>query len=54
VMSDWLDNFAFHTEMPVAYFLIAGAVTFLIASTTVGFHAVKATRANPVESIKYE
>jgi putative ABC transport system permease protein len=54
VMNDWLDNFAFHTEMPLTYFLIAGAVTFLIASITVGFHAVKATRTNPVESMKYE
>jgi putative ABC transport system permease protein len=54
VMNGWLENFAFHTEMPVTYFLIAGAVTFLIASITVGFHAVKASRANPVESMKYE
>ncbi|HWA32891.1 MAG TPA: ABC transporter permease [Cyclobacteriaceae bacterium] len=54
VMNDWLDNFAFHTEMPVSYFFVAGAVTFFIASITVGFHAVRAARVNPVESIKYE
>ncbi len=54
VMNNWLDNFAFHTEMPLSYFLIAGIVTFLIAAATVGFHAVKAARTNPVESMKYE
>ena len=52
VLNRWLENFAFHTEMPVSYFLMAGIVTFLIASITVGFHAVKAAHANPVESMR--
>jgi putative ABC transport system permease protein len=52
VMNGWLENFAFHTEMSVSYFLIAGIVTFLIAAFTVGFHAVKAAQANPVASMK--
>jgi hypothetical protein len=38
--------------MSVSYFLIAGIVTFLIASITVGFHAVKAAHTNPVASMK--
>lgn len=54
VMKDWLDNFAFHTEMPVSYFFIAGVTTFLIALITVGFHAVRAARTNPVESMRHE
>ena len=54
VMRGWLKNFAFHTEMSVSYFLIAGIVTFLIASITVGFHAVKAAQANPVASMKVD
>jgi putative ABC transport system permease protein len=54
VMNVWLENFAFHTEMSVSYFLIAGIVTFLIASITVGFHAVKAAQANPVASMKVD
>jgi len=52
VMNGWLENFAFHTEMSVGYFLIAGIVTFLIASITVGFHSVKAAQTNPVASMK--
>jgi len=54
IMNRWLESFAFHTEMSVSYFLIAGIVTFLIASITVGFHAVKAGRTNPVASMKAE
>lgn len=54
IMNGWLQNFAFHTEMSIGYFLIAGIVTFLIALITVGFHAVKAAHANPVESMKVD
>ena len=54
VMNGWLENFAFHTEMSVSYFLIAGIVTFLIASITVGIHAVKAAHANPVKSMRVD
>jgi len=54
VMNRWLENFAFHTEMSVIYFLIAGIVTLLIASITVGFHAVKAAHTNPVASMKVD
>jgi len=51
-MNGWLENSAFHTEMSVRYFLIAGIATFLIASITVGFHAIKAAQTNPVASMK--
>jgi putative ABC transport system permease protein len=52
VMNGWLENFAFHTQMSVDYFLMAGVITFLIASITVGFHAVKAASMNPAASMK--
>ncbi len=54
VMNGWLENFAFHTEMSVGYYLIAGIITFVIASVTVGFHAIKAAQSNPVASMKVE
>ncbi len=54
IMNGWLENFAFHTEMSMSNFLMAGIVTLLIASITVGFHAVKAAHANPVASMKVE
>jgi putative ABC transport system permease protein len=52
VMKGWLEDFAFHTEMSLSYFLIAGTITFLIAAIAVGFHAVKAAQTNPAASMK--
>ncbi|MEX1239938.1 MAG: FtsX-like permease family protein [Cyclobacteriaceae bacterium] len=54
VMKGWLNNFAFRTEISIGYFVLAGAVTFLIAILTVGFHALRAAEANPVQSLKHE
>jgi len=54
VMNRWLENFAFHTEISVSNFLAAGIMTLLIASITVGFHAVKVAHTNPVASMKAE
>jgi putative ABC transport system permease protein len=54
VMKGWLNNFAFRTEISIGYFALAGAVTFLIAILTVGFHALRAAEANPVQSLKHE
>lgn len=54
VMNAWLNNFALHTGISVSYFLLAGAITFLIALFTVGFHAVKAAGASPTDSLKNE
>ena len=33
---------------------MAGALTLFIACITVGFHALKAAEANPVQSLKHE
>jgi len=54
VMKNWLDNFAFRTDISIAYFFLAGAITFFIAFLTIGFHALKAAEANPMNSLKYE
>lgn len=54
VMKGWLGNFAFRTEISITYFLLAGAVTFVIAFLTVGFHALKAAEVNPAQSLKCE
>jgi putative ABC transport system permease protein len=53
-MNRWLRNFAFHTDLPVGTFVIAGFVVFLFALITVGHQAFKSARRNPVESLRYE
>ena len=50
----WLDNFAYKTDIGVFIFIVAGAVSLLLAILTVSYHTIKAARANPVQSLRYE
>ncbi|MCF7918312.1 MAG: ABC transporter permease [Candidatus Cloacimonetes bacterium] len=54
VMHNWLDNFAFHTQMKVLYFIMAALAALLISWITVSWQTLKAAATNPVEAIKYE
>ncbi|MEP1035138.1 ABC transporter permease [Ekhidna sp.] len=53
-MSGWLENFAYRIDINPFLFLIGGAVALLIALATISFHVIKAVRANPVSSLRYE
>jgi putative ABC transport system permease protein len=53
-MRTWLRNFAFHTNIPVWTFVLAGLVVLFFALTTVGYQTLKSARENPVESLRYE
>jgi putative ABC transport system permease protein len=50
----WLQHFAYRTEMSLWMFLLSGVLALMIALITVGYQAVKAARANPVMSLRYE
>jgi putative ABC transport system permease protein len=50
----WLQHFAYRTDMSLWMFLLSGVLALLIALITVGYQAVKAARANPVMSLRYE
>jgi predicted permease len=50
----WLDNFAFSIDLEWWYFAAAGLIALLVAWLTVGVQALKAARANPVNSLKEE
>jgi putative ABC transport system permease protein len=50
----WLDNFAYKTEIGVFIFILAGAVSLVMAVLTVSYHTFRAARANPVKSLRYE
>ncbi len=52
--SQWLDNFAYRTEIGVFIFIIAGVISLLLAILTVSYHTFRAARANPVHSLRYE
>jgi putative ABC transport system permease protein len=53
-MSKWLSNFAFRTSIGPGVFLLAGSLVLLIALLTVGAQSLRAARANPVDSLRYE
>ncbi|HUU05443.1 MAG TPA: FtsX-like permease family protein [Patescibacteria group bacterium] len=53
-MSKWLQEFAYHTKLSFDLFLLAAISTLLIALLTVSYQTVRAARANPVDSLRYE
>ena len=53
-MDQWLQDFAYRTEISWWIFGVAGLTAFLITLATVGSHAVKAAMGNPSESLRSE
>ena len=53
LMNDWLENFAFRTNISIWIFLLSAAVAVFITLFTVSFQVVKAAKANPIDSLKY-
>jgi len=52
-MNKWLQNFAYKASIGWFVFLFAFVITLIIAFSTFSFQAIKAARANPVDSIKH-
>ena len=53
-MNKWLQSFAYRIHIGISLFLLSGTITLLIALLTVSFQTIKAARANPVDSLRYE
>ncbi len=53
-MTNWLQDFAYRTNMTLGIYLVAGAITILLAVVTVSVQSIKAAGANPVKSLKTE
>lgn len=54
VISRWLDNFAYQTEMNYYLFGLVFVLVLLLTFVTVGWHAIRAARLNPKDALKYE
>ena len=54
VMKQWLQNFAYRTEMSCWIFALAGGLALLIALFTVGWQTIRAATSNPVDALRYE
>jgi len=53
-MHNWLENFAYKTELSWWIFALAGLLTLVIAMLTVSWQSWKAATKNPVEALRYE
>jgi putative ABC transport system permease protein len=54
VMDNWLQGFAYHIDLGVGVFLVAGFAAVLIAWLTVSYQSIKAAIVNPVKSLRSE
>lgn len=53
-MNQWLQNFAYRVNIGIGVFVLAILASLVIAWITVGYRAVKAALANPVQSLRTE
>jgi len=54
VMRNWLQNFAYHTDLGIGIFLLAGFGALLVSLLTVSYQSIKAAVMNPVDSLRRE
>jgi putative ABC transport system permease protein len=54
VLNNWLQNFAYRTELSWWIFVVAGLIALGIALLTVSWQSWKAATKNPVEALRYE
>jgi len=53
-MHNWLQNYAYRTQINWWVFIVAAAMAVFIALFTISFQAIKAALANPVKSLRTE
>ncbi|NER13025.1 FtsX-like permease family protein [Leptobacterium flavescens] len=51
---DWLSGFTYRVPVDVSYFVIAGAITLMVAFLTVSSQTVLASRLDPAKTLKEE
>jgi len=54
IMRKFLERYAFRTNIGPEIFVLSGLAAFLIALLTVSYQAIRAARANPADSLRYE
>lgn len=54
IMQEWLNGFAYRTNIEISIFILSAILSLGIAVLTVIFQAIKAAKAIPVDSLRYE
>jgi putative ABC transport system permease protein len=53
-LRDWLNNFAFRTEVRLQVFVFAALISTLVSVLTIAWHAWSTSRTDPVHTLKCE
>jgi putative ABC transport system permease protein len=53
-MHQWMQNFAYKTELSWWVFAVAGVMALVVALLTVSCQSWRAATRNPVEALRYE
>jgi putative ABC transport system permease protein len=54
LLNQWLKNFLYRTQIRFDIFIVAGAVTLIIALVTISYQSIRAATANPADSLRHE
>lgn len=54
LMSRWLSSFAYQVTIGISVFVLAGAISLVVALVTISYQTLKTVYTNPVKSLKYE
>jgi putative ABC transport system permease protein len=54
IMDEWLIDFAYKVGFNYWVYILSGLLVMLLAVISVGYKALKAAVANPIESLRYE
>jgi putative ABC transport system permease protein len=53
-MKGWLQDFAYRTDLSPGIFILTALISLSIALISISFQTIKATAANPVNTLRYE
>ncbi len=54
ILDQWLENFTYRTTIDALTYVSSFAMVLVVVALTIGYHAVKASLANPVTSLRSE
>ncbi len=54
LMEQWLQNFAYRTNIGVELFVYSGLMTIVISIIVISYHTLKAAMVNPIQSLRTE
>lgn len=54
LINQWLENFAYRVDVSTSPFLLSATITLIIAGLVIGYHSVRASNVNPIESLRVE